>query len=186
MIIYKHGNMKHFGYLFLGGVLLIVCSCSFSTSNKEDKSVSPDTPSQIEFLELPKTEALYVLKERGILDSTLFISSEFSLFQKSIETIKELNPQELDFYLSASVQETDKLLKTTLHKMFESPLVKSRLRVIKTQLLKCRYFSQENDIVSLKSSLIDLFDSYNIFLKRIDAVAQSQKELNENVFEITK
>ncbi len=179
--------MKRLIYLFLnGGLLLITCCCNSSASKKVNNAPITTEDTKPLPVELPKGEGLYVFKNTDVLDSTLFTNNEFSTFRKSIETIKELDPKELNFYLSTCVQETDKLLKASLHKTFEVSPVKSRLRIIKTDLLKCYYFSQENDITSLNSSLTDLFNSYNIFLMRIDDLAQDQKALRNNEFEVRK
>ena len=69
---------------------------------------------------------------------------------------------------------------------FDVPAINSRIRVVKTQLLRCKYYSQQEDFELLNRGLTELFDSYDILLKRIDDIALSEDALSENEFSVKK
>jgi hypothetical protein len=97
-----------------------------------------------------------------------------------VEALKKLDPQEgIEFYLKGAIRSTEELLNVVLVDPYEVPAVKSRLRVVKTHLLRSRYYTQEEDMESLNSALNDLFDSYNILLMRIDDIAQNDVDLKK-------
>jgi hypothetical protein len=55
--------------------------------------------------------------------------------------------------------------------------------------LRCRFYSQEEDIEALSLALKNAFDSYDILIKRIDDLALvnddfSENDFNKNVFEV--
>ena len=54
---------------------------------------------------------------------------------------------------------------------FETPEIKSRLKVVKTQLLKARYFSQQEQIKELNASFRQVFVAHEAYLKRIEDFA---------------
>ena len=95
----------------------------------------------------------------------------------------------IDQYLLSTLIASDKVIKSTLPEKYELPAVKSRLRVVKTNLLRCRFYSQEEDIEALSLALKNAFDSYDILIKRIDDLALvnddfSENDFNKNVFEV--
>ena len=161
---------------------LSVSSCQINISkSKKDQSEALDSIAQ-PIAELPEARTFFTPKNTKVLDSTLYLNEAFIVFRKSIETLSKLDPTSLDLYLSASLGASNKLLNVTLPIGFEVPAINSRVRVVKTQLLRCKYYSQQEDFESLNLGLIELFDSYNILLKRIDDVAISEDALSANEF----
>ena len=115
--------------------------------------------------------------------------SSFSAFKSSLEGLNELDLLAIDEYLLSTLIASDKVIKSTLPEKYEVPAVKSRLRVVKTNLLRCRFYSQEEDIEALSLALKNAFDSYDILIKRIDDLALvnddfSENDFNKNVFEV--
>ena len=161
---------------------LSVSSCQINLSkSKNDQSEALDSIAQ-SIAELPEARTFFTPKNTKVLDSTLYLNEAFIVFRKNIETLSKLDPTSLDLYLSASLVASNKLLNVTLPIGFEVPAINSRVRVVKTQLLRCKYYSQQEDFESLNLGLIELFDSYDILLKRIDDVALSEDVLSANEF----
>ncbi len=161
-----------------------VSSCEMnSTKPKNDQSEVLDSMVQ-PVVKIPKARVFFAPKNTEVLDSTLYLNEAFLLFQKNIEALSELDPTSLGLYLSASLSTSNKLLNATLPVGFEVPAIKSRVRVVKTHLLRCKYYSQQEDFELLNLGLIELFDSYDILLKRIDDVALSEDALSVNEFEV--
>ena len=161
---------------------LSVTSCEINTSkSKNDQSEALDSIAQ-PIVILSEARTFFTPKNTKVLDSTLYLNEAFIVFRKNIETLSKLDPTSLDLYLSASLGASNKLLNVTLPIGFEVPAINSRVRVVKTQLLRCKYYSQQEDFESLNLGLIELFDSYDILLKRIDDVALSEDVLSANEF----
>ena len=161
---------------------LSVSSCQINISkSKKDQSEALDSIAQ-PIAELPEARTFFTPKNTKVLDSTLYLNEAFIVFRKNIETLSKLDPTSLDLYLSASLGASNKLLNVTLPIGFEVPAINSRVRVVKTQLLRCKYYSQQEDFELLNLGLIELFDSYDILLKRIDDVALSEDVLSANEF----
>jgi|SaaInlStandDraft_1057018.scaffolds.fasta_scaffold29018_3 hypothetical protein len=175
-------------FLKLVGLVLFlsVTSCEMNTSkSKNDQSEALDGIAE-PIATLPEVRTFFIPKNTKILDSTLYLNKAFMVFKKNIETLSKLDPTSLDLYISASLDSSNKLLNATLPDGFEVPAINSRIRVVKTQLLRCKYYSQEEDFESLNLGLIDLFDSYDILLKRIDDIALSEEALSVNEYNVKK
>ncbi|MBT4903794.1 MAG: hypothetical protein HON57_01230 [Flavobacteriaceae bacterium] len=172
--------LKSIGLVFI----LSVSSCEMNpTKPKNDQSEVLDSIDQ-PVVKMPEARKFFIPKNTEVLDSTLYLNEAFVLFKKNIEALSELDPTGLGLYLKASLSTSNKLLNATLPAGFEVPAIKSRVRVVKTQLLRCKYYSQQEDYELLNLGLIELFDSYDILLKRIDDVAQSEDALFVNEFEV--
>ena len=171
----------------LGLVFFVsVTSCEINASkSKNDQSEALDSIAQPN-AKLPEARTFFMPKNTKVLDSTLYLNEAFIVFRKNIETLSKLDPTSLDLYLVASLGSSNKLLNATLPVNFEVPAIKSRVRVVKTQLLRCKYYSQQEDFELLNLSLTELFDSYDILLKRIDDIALSEDALLENEFSVKK
>ena len=169
----------------LGLVFFVsVTSCEINASkSKNDQSEALDSNAQPN-AKLPEARTFFMLKNTKVLDSTLYLNEAFIVFRKNIETLSKLDSTSLELYLIASLGACNKLLNATLPIGFEVPAINSRVRVVKTQLLRCKYYSEQEDFESLNLGLIELFDSYDILLKRIDDVALSEDALSANEFNV--
>lgn len=174
--------LKLVGLMFF----LSVTSCEINISkSKNDQSEALNGIAQ-PIATFPEVRTFFIPKNTNILDSTLYLNEAFMVFRKNIETLSKLDPNSLDLYISASLGSSNKLLNATLPDGFEVPAINSRIRVVKTQLLRCKYYSQQEDFESLNLGLIDLFDSYDILLKRIDDIALSEDALSVNEYNVKK
>ena len=165
---------------------LSVTSCEINTSrSKNDQSEALDSIAQ-PIATLPEARTFFMPKNTKVLDSTLYLNEAFNVFKKNIEMLSKLDPTSLDLYIIASLGSSNKLLNATLPVNFDVPAINSRIRVVKTQLLRCKYYSQQEDFELLNLGLTELFDSYDILLKRIDDIALSEDALSENEFSVKK
>ena len=165
---------------------LSVTSCEINTSrSKNDQSEALDSIAQ-PITTLPEARTFFMPKNTKVLDSTLYLNEAFNVFKKNIETLSKLDPTSLDLYIIASLGSSNKLLNATLPAGFDVPAINSRIRVVKTQLLRCKYYSQQEDFELLNRGLTELFDSYDILLKRIDDIALSEDALSGNEFSVKK
>ena len=165
---------------------LSVTSCEINTSrSKNDQSEALDSIAQ-PIATLPEARTFFIPKNTKVLDSTLYLNEAFNVFKKNIETLSKLDPTSLDLYIIASLGSSNKLLNATLPAGFDVPAINSRIRVVKTQLLRCKYYSQQEDFELLNLGLTELFDSYDILLKRIDDIALSEDALSGNEFSVKK
>ena len=165
---------------------LSVTSCEINTSkSKNDQSEALDSIAQPIAI-LPEARTFFIPKNTKVLDSTLYLNEAFNVFKKNIEMLSKLGPTSLDLYIIASLGSSNKLLNATLPVNFDVPAINSRIRVVKTQLLRCKYYSQQEDFELLNLGLTELFDSYDILLKRIDDIALSEDALSENEFSVKK
>ena len=165
---------------------LSVTSCEINTSkSKNDQSEALDSIAQPIAI-LPEARTFFIPKNTKVLDSTLYLNEAFNVFKKNIEMLSKLGPTSLDLYIIASLGSSNKLLNATLPVNFDVPAINSRIRVVKTQLLRCKYYSQQEDFELLNLGLTELFDSYDILLKRIDDLALSEDALSGNEFSVKK
>ena len=161
-------------------------SCEINTSkSKNDQSEALDSIAQPIAI-LPEARTFFIPKNTKVLDSTLYLNEAFNVFKKNIEMLSKLDPTSLDLYIIASLGSSNKLLNATLPVNFDVPAINSRIRVVKTQLLRCKYYSQQEDFELLNLGLTELFDSYDILLKRIDDIALSEDALSGNEFSVKK
>ena len=63
---------------------------------------------------------------------------------------------------------------------FDTPEIKSRLKVVKTALLKARYYSVEERQLELDESYEALFVAYTAYLKRIEDFSIEVQEEQES------
>ena len=108
-----------------------------------------------------------------LIDSLLLNLEAFTDFRSSIEDLSKLNPRGLSPFLLNARVNTNKLLKTSLPAPFETADVRSRLKVVKTQLLRVSYYSIQEKHEELNPALIDLYDAYKAYLQRIEDFAQT-------------
>ena len=168
------------------GFLLFIYSCgNKKTEVTNENIVQKDSLVKID-LTNSENKIIYVPSNIKVLDTTLFSNRNFSKFKESIEALEDLNKITIDEYLFAAIVASSAVINSQLPKDFEIPAVKSRLRVVKTNLLKSRFYAQQEDMESLTKTLDEVFESYNILLKRIDDLIVSEEENQENEFEVNK
>lgn len=178
-------NTLYMRFIVFGFILFIYSCGNKKTEVTNENVVQKDSLVKID-LTNSENKIIYVPSNIKVLDTTLFSNRNFSKFKESIEALEDLNKITIDEYLFAAIVASSAVINSQLPKDFEIPAVKSRLRVVKTNLLKSRFYAQQEDMESLTKTLDEVFGSYNILLKRIDDLIVSEKENQENEFEVNK
>ena len=157
---------------FLFCILLIFSQCSTYTEQKNPTVVQEEQPLSIE----KESIQVYDLKENALIDSLLLPIEKFTLFRSTIEDLSKLNPAGLEPFLYDALLKCDDLLRQELPAPFSTPDIHSRLKVVKTELIKARYYGQEANQEELNESLKKLYDAYKAYLMRIEDFAIESNE----------
>lgn len=161
-------------FLFLL-VFILHVSCISSADKKEGL---PKEKLVIEKIERSQIK-VYALKTTPQIDTLLLTLEQFTEFKRTMEDLSKLNPLGIEPFLVTALLNCEKLLRIDLPHPFNVPDIKSRLKVVKTALLKVRYYSQEKNEKELNVNLKDLYQAYAAFLKRIEDY-DSEESLSTN------
>ena len=128
---------------------------------KKDFSSMDETP-------LNRNFQVYVPKNNSFVDSIINSVSEFRDLKTSIEDLTKLNPNGIESFLDETLIKCNNLLNLKNNNFTSRPEIRGRLKVLKTNILKCKFNNHQNDIKSLNESLKNLFTSYNILFERLE------------------
>ena len=144
-------------------VLIVTFACQNSTDllMKKDFSSMDETP-------LNRNFQVYVPKNNSFVDSIINSVSEFRDLKTSIEDLTKLNPNGIESFLDETLIKCNNLLNLKNNNFTSRPEIRGRLKVLKTNILKCKFNNHQNDIKSLNESLENLFTSYNILFERLE------------------
>ena len=166
--------------LLLSVFILVFFGCDQSTTSEAPQQTIKEKRLVIDTSAI----SLYSFDETNpLIDSLLLDLEAFKNFRASIEDLSKLNPRGLSPFLINARVNTNKLLKTSLPSPFETADIRSRLKVVKTQLLRVSYYSTQEKYDELNPALFDLYDAYKAYLLRIEDFAQTTKlgaEINLN------
>lgn len=166
----------HFRFILC--LLVVLTSCG-ETKPKTDKPSTEGTkPISVQIQRESLT--VYQLQTNAQIDSLLYPIEEFTAFKNTIEDLSKLNPTGIDPFLEEALIKSNKLLKKKMPEPFNVPDIKSRLKVIKTTLLKAYYYSQEKKEEELNLSLKEIYTAYRAYLMRIEDFSQNQLEESES------
>ncbi len=121
------------------------------------------------------------LKEKIILKSfpeNFFKSNgiddwdSFERFQSSVEGMSKMNPKSLDVFLNGLSINIEKLEKSEFPEIFNKPQILSRLKLLRMQALKAKYFTEYYTKDSIKPALIELYSYYNSLIDRMITVSK--------------
>ena len=121
------------------------------------------------------------LKEKIILKSfpeNFFKSNgiddwdSFERFQSSVEGMSKMNPKSLDVFLNGLSINIEKLEKSKFPEIFNKPQILSRLKLLRMQALKAKYFTEYYTKDSIKPALIELYSYYNSLIDRMITVSK--------------
>lgn len=160
-------------YNFFFVLCWMLMSCSQTQPKKEPVSqVLPKDTIAI------KSESLrvYELKTNAAIDSLLLSLEAFVKFKTTLEDLSKLNPTGIDPFLAEAIKTANDLLKEPMPAPFNAPDIKSRLKVVKTMLLKAHYYSQENKVEALNTSIKEIYEAYQAYLMRVEDFAQNDSE----------
>ncbi len=138
----------------------------FSCQNPRDLNKKINV-SKIDKISLNKNFHIYVPKKKSFVDSILKSVSELRDLKTSIEDLTQLNPSGIESFLEESLIKCNNLLNSK-NNFISRPEIRGRLKVLKTNILKCKFNNHQNDIRSLNKSLENLFLSYNNLFERFE------------------
>ena len=153
--------MNYF-YLF---ALLIFLSCQSPNGLKKQKDIS-----KVEEVSLKNNFQIYIPKKNSFVDSLVNSISELRDLKISIEDLTKLNPNGIESFLDETLIKCDNLLDLKNKNFISRPEIRGRLKVLKINILKCKFNNHQNDIKNLNESLRKLFTSYNILLERLEGL----------------
>ena len=159
--------------------LFVVLLCYTCVNAPEEKKVAEVVEQKP--LELKQENIkLYQLKQDALIDSLLLPIKEFTTFTQSMEDLTKLKPEGIAPFLLGSIIKCNALLRYQIPAPFDTPEIKSRLKVVKTALLKARYYSVEERQQELDESYEALFVAYTAYLKRIEDFSLEVQEEQES------
>mgnify|MGYP004155963727 FL=1 len=145
--------------------LLIFFSCQSPNGLKKKKNIS-----EVQEISLDNNFQIYIPKKNSFVDSIVKSVSELRDLKISIEDLTKLNPNGIESFLDETLNKCDNLLKLKNNNFISRPEIRGRLKVLKTNILKCKFNNHQNDITNLNESLRKLFISYNILFERLDGL----------------
>ena len=164
-------------FKFLSIFLVLLCyACVNAPDEKKVAQVLDQKPLQLK----QENIELYQLKQDSLIDSLLLPIEEFTAFTQSMEDLKKLKPEGIAPFLLGTIIKCNALLRYQIPAPFDTPEIKSRLKVVKTALLKARYYSVEERQLELDESYKALFIAYNAYLKRIEDFSLDLQEEQES------
>ena len=123
---------------------------------------------KINEIPLKKNFQIYVPKKNSYGDSIIQLVSELGDLKISIEDLTKLNPNGIESFLDETLVKCNNLLNVKNNNFVSRPEIRGRLKVLKTNILKCKFNNHQNDIENLNESLQKLFLSYNILFERLE------------------
>lgn len=123
---------------------------------------------KINEIPLKKNFQIYVPKKNSYGDSIIQLVSELRDLKISIEDLTKLNPNGIESFLNETLIKCDNLLNLKNNDFVSRPEIRGRLKVLKTNILKCKFNNHQNDTENLNESLQKLFLSYNILFERLE------------------
>ena len=145
--------------------LLIFFSCHSPNGLKKKKNIS-----EVQEISLDNNFQIYIPKKNSFVDSIVKSVSELRDLKISIEDLTKLNPNGIESFLDETLNKCDNLLNLKNNNFVSRPEIRGRLKVLKTNILKCKFNNHQNDITKLNESLRKLFISYNILFERLDGL----------------
>ena len=145
--------------------LLIFLSCQSPNDLKKQKDIS-----KVEEVSLKNNFQIYIPEKNSFVDSLVNSISELRDLKISIEDLTKLNPNGIESFLDETLIKCDNLLDLKNKNFISRPEIRGRLKVLKINILKCKFNNHQNDIKNLNESLKKLFMSYNILLERLEGL----------------
>jgi len=104
------------------------------------------------------------------IQNDMFNWSELGVFIDSFENLITLNPEGNLVFIEELELKSKMLSKSKFPKQLDLPDIRSRLKVVQTMLMQCRYHSENKNWKELNLSLQSLYSSYNSFIRRIQSI----------------
>lgn len=172
-------------FKFLSLFVIMLCyACVNAPEEKKVAELEEQRPLQLK----QENIELYQLKQDILIDSLLLPIEEFTAFTQSMEDLTKLKPEGIAPFLLGTIIKCNALLRYKIPAPFNTPEIKSRLKVVKTALLKARYYSVEERQQELDESYEGLFIAYTAYLKRIEdfSLDLQEEQDSNNVIDLSQ
>jgi hypothetical protein len=160
-------------------VILVIIGCSEKQLIKKIEPSKIEESNQIDSLSNSDFE-FFKLPTDDDIDSIMVNFKKFNSFSKTILNLSRLDVNGLEVFLMDAIVKSDELLLSKFPSVIDLPQVKSRLKVVKTKILICKFHSSNNEINKLTISMEEMFSSYNDFLEIIYEIIINEKNINLN------
>ena len=160
-------------------VILVIIGCSEKQLIKKIEPSKIEESNQIDSL-LNSDFEFFKLPTDDDIDSIMVNFKKFNSFSKTILNLSRLDVNGLEVFLMDAIVKSDELLLSKFPSVIDLPQVKSRLKVVKTKILICKFHSSNDEINKLTISMEEMFSSYNDFLEIIYEIIINEKNINVN------
>tara|TARA_B100000900_G_scaffold320665_1_gene279894 strand:+ start:465 stop:899 length:435 start_codon:yes stop_codon:yes gene_type:complete len=143
----------------------MIISCQEPKGSKNKKDVS-----NINEISFNKNFQIYIPKKNSFGDSIINSVVELRDLKISIEDLTKLNPNGIEPFLNETLIKCNSLLNLNNNNFITRPEIRGRLKVLKTNILKCKFNNSQNDIKGLNENLENLVLSYNILFESLENV----------------
>ena len=123
---------------------------------------------------LMKLRGTQLLLQTRFKENGLEEWEEFIDLYDSFERLKELDLRDVQVNIIGISARVKKLVSNSLPGGFETPQIRSRLKVVQMQTQKSRYFTKYYKEDSLVPSLKKLYENYNALLERMQVLKQEE------------
>lgn len=161
-------------YKFIFALLLTACLSACSSSSKPQSKESPSEKDSLRLNVKTSNISIYTFPKEGVIDSTLMQNTRFIAFKNAMEDLSKLNPEGIQPFVVDALQACQRVERKPLPMPFNVPEITARLKVVKTQLIKVRYFTEEEKQEELNVALEGLYTAYNDYLKRIHSFSEEE------------
>ena len=96
----------------------------------------------------------------------------FERFQSSVKGMAKMNPKSLDVFLNGLSINIENLEKSDFPDIFDKPQILSRLKLVRMQALKAKYFTEFYSKDSIKPALKELYLFYNALIERMITITK--------------
>ncbi len=160
-------------------ILLIFISFSCNESGIKETSVkSTNTINKNNFSKAEKlVEISMQYRKENSIESWNELNNFIDLFENLINMVPEGNL----VFIEELITKTDELIQSDFPDKLDVPDIKSRVKVVKSILLKCKYNSENKNWKDLNISLSELYISYNSLINRVTSVSDEN-----DIFKIIK
>ncbi len=159
---------------WLFGIIVLSFGCKEPKPKPAEVTVAADSL----VVNFPKQTERLVQFDPAFVEEYQFEDWEALMnFKRDFENLQSLNPKGLTVFLRGLDNQTQRLLASDFPKAFDNPPIKSRLQVVRTDILKCIYYAENRQNESLDQALRAMYVSYTAFLERLISMGE-EKNIN--------
>ena len=157
---------------FIINLLLISCQNIVreeTTTNRNPNQKEKSMEVKLELVSYPED----FMKENGLEEW-----EEFKNLYESLERMKELDFRDIEVNVLALSSRIKNLLSKQMPEGFDTPQIRSRMKVVQMQTQKVKYFTRYYKKDSLIPSLKNLYKQYNSVIDRMLTLREEESATN--------